>query len=151
MLAVVLAAAPGLAASRARKPAVRSNLCTLKIAKQVHALGMYGKCTPHRAAKVGSMIIASADWGTGPHGVGITVYGDMPKATFRAEFVDRFRTVVRIGSFARYVTAPAGVALTAWVRGLGLFVDLRHDSTTAKNRAYRARLLALGRAVAKQI
>jgi len=148
-----LSAMPAAASGPARHTAsVQSNLCKLKVAKQLRALGIRGgRCTPQRALRLGNSLLAKAAWAKAGTGVSVTTYRGLSMAHFTGVMVPPHGLAVRVGSYARAASEPTGFVLSAWIRGVAVIVELSHQGSKTKNMAYRGRVIAFTRAVAKQI
>jgi hypothetical protein len=129
---------------------VPSNLCTLSLKPQLAALKVGSTCKQAATAKVGPMTIEGANWGSVDNSIGIQVWQGVSAARFKQNFGST-GSPVKIGSFGREATGSSGAALSAWINGVGLVVNLNHPGDPNKNKVYFAPVLALGKAAAKQL
>lgn len=149
-LAVAVLVASASASVDRSRPAVRSDLCTLRVNKQLLAVGVQGICRWSKS-RFGGTPHVSAYWGTAETGLGLTVYTGIRESRFRSKYGVRNGSAVRVGSFAREESTTSETLLTAWVRGVGLFVEARHVGTPGASKAYDARVVVLARAAANQV
>ena len=148
--AVATVVAPATASVRSNAASVPANLCTLKVAAQLKAIGVGTNCKQAKTATVGPLTIAGANWGKTDDSVGVQVYKGVDESRFKLQF-GKTGLPVSLGSFAREASGASGVSLSAWINGVGLVVNFNHPGAPSKNKAYRAPVLALAKAIAKQI
>ena len=146
VVAVAVVAAP--IANASERTSVPSNLCKLHIAAQLKALGVGTSCKPAPLAKGDAFTINEANWGSS---LKIQVLTGLSATTFKQLLTGSW-TPVSLGSFARGQFGATGrfYAVSAWANGVGLSITLT-VAPTGKNKASKARFLALARAVIKQI
>jgi hypothetical protein len=153
-LGALLVVGPASAASRFAEAgtSVPSSLCTLKVKKQLPALGVANVCKAGKTARVGALTIYGANWGSTDLAVAVQVYTGTSESHFKASFGNT-GTAVKIGSFGREGAGTGGTSLSAWVDGVGLLVVLHRPpaTTLSEYRAYLGPVLVFAKALAAQL